>query len=1012
MDDIVKIAFGEIALEGEFGCTVDRMWELILARKDEIGSPDVDVMATTGESATCAGGGVFDQDMKEWIWQSIRSSRLVEFLIRPDGRAPALPKMSKADLKRKARESQAPTDQPPGPSREEVGSMTLGDIAAKYGNTLRIRAPEDARRLAIVGQNDRTVKLSPVLYLVIAAISRYRSAGITQATLSKELSIDPRSLFHYLKTLMGLKLIVKFPVVTDGTYTNLCVHTRFAVMNKAYQAYIKKARALIGGDDDGDAPFRPNLDEQNAAVGGMRGNTGVSFHGEIIKQKVTTLLAAAKNKVMVVQDLMDALDMKTKSSLSFERKWFNRLIESLVKANYIERVNVPKKPAGESLNTRGYDRCVRLLRVFQPVGLSAGPAGAAAKAAKPSAGKQAAADPDHDLVLGEGGVLVDLPFEWQVYRIIALAGDRGVTAGTIARSLNNTGQRLLNKILSRLTKSPSDDPSVVGASRIAEFVGRERRYRYYSFDAFNRLYEGGSHQRADIDTLGLMVPSLASGGGRPGAEGLGPTGGRTKVKDREDAPVEGICKVCSQSNDLNSPLPAPLISCESCGNVYHTLCAVTSSAGVYFCSQACCEAGPREVGVGPTPMDLVPPTPRPGVSSCKYRVHGDASTPSKIVLNRSSITAVRRRNNLLALLEERKILEVGHLLVKAYQDLVAAQEGGAAPVHTVDKKTLQRTAVALEREKLLSIYTVSLPLLNGSYSPKVLFLHPSLNPKSPEVLDYVDMMHDRNLLIGGKTRATKVEVDADLEVERLDDMQRRMQGAGGESSMMGVQVQDEGVAEQSQQQPGWGGVLRSNEMEAANQLSGMAGMAAALGPAGLQAAEGMISLGMMGAMVAGAGPDGGAAPTMQQIQMAQMQHMHMQMQASMMMAPARYDPTQGYPAALYAPEAFAPGFVGGAQPMAYLPPTPAAPPPMFRAAHEAYLPADAPVPIDEDADHDPSEPQVTKPRPTGLSRRERKKRQLSERSNPQSEVWWLNVAQSYGYINAKMIRAKLLHEWL
>lgn len=42
--------------------------------------------------------------------------------------------------------------------------------------------------------------------------------------------------------------------------------------------------------------------------------------------------------------------------------------------------------------------------------------------------RQRASDQDREIILGEGGVLCDLPFEWQVYRLIVLAGERGVTA--------------------------------------------------------------------------------------------------------------------------------------------------------------------------------------------------------------------------------------------------------------------------------------------------------------------------------------------------------------------------------------------------------------------------------------------------------------------------------------------------------------------------------------------------------------------------------------------------------
>jgi len=89
-----------------------------------------------------------------------------------------------------------------------------------------------------------------------------------------------------------------------------------------------------------------------------------------------------------------------------ERVWFNRTLDAMCKRGYIERLSVPK-PSG-----KGFDRCFRLLKPYQDT----------------SDVKQKQSNEVKPVEkLGEGGLLIDLPFELQVYRLIQLAGVKGAT---------------------------------------------------------------------------------------------------------------------------------------------------------------------------------------------------------------------------------------------------------------------------------------------------------------------------------------------------------------------------------------------------------------------------------------------------------------------------------------------------------------------------------------------------------------------------------------------------------
>lgn len=62
---------------------------------------------------------------------------------------------------------------------------------------------------------------------VLSAIAARRQMGITQADLARELSMDPRTLFHHLKPLVTSRLIVKIPVSANRSFTNLLKLARF-----------------------------------------------------------------------------------------------------------------------------------------------------------------------------------------------------------------------------------------------------------------------------------------------------------------------------------------------------------------------------------------------------------------------------------------------------------------------------------------------------------------------------------------------------------------------------------------------------------------------------------------------------------------------------------------------------------------------------------------------------------------------------------------------------------------
>ncbi|KAJ3161012.1 Methyl-CpG-binding domain-containing protein 9 [Geranomyces variabilis] len=627
---------------------------------------------------------------------------------------------------------------------------------------------------------------------------------------------------------------IKIPIAVTGTATNLCIHMRFTELNSVYKGYRKKVVDTLNKKAaSGLHTFEPDSADMRNSRLEVNGNQNgaLVFHTELMKQNLTMMLKAAKNEIMVVEDIAAALKVPLKQNRQ-QRRWFTRMVDNLVKTSHVERVNVPtmeyRANGEEHMRTA---RCLRLINPYTPrvarnIGL-----------AVPTMCKQPNPDTESVVTIGEGGMLADLPFEWQVYRLIALAGDAGLTAADIRRSLNYVGSKILEKALVRITK-PADAPhDVIGASQVAEFAGRERRYRYYSTEAFNRMMghsenaadiglltqirgaKTGSERQKHVDDAPEEAPRKRRRTARKQARKPAESGDQEEEDDEQRTPVSTprrlrsrqftadtaipqapvpmdldgvaapeqddsvVCHVCKINKD-----DASVLLCDSCDIAVHTYCSdpplESIPEGDYFCGEACRAKGKsvqasREPSVEPGDRPATPmPTSRQSASTPLR--HSVSSTPtgsapaSAKAINRVTITAVRRRKHLQSLLEHNKILELSQDMIRDYQVLEA--QDGAGATHIVDKKTIMRTAKAMEIDGLLKIQTVSLLQMNGAYQARTLLLDPSLDPNGRFVKDYVDMMQDRQVIYRGAAlggAAQKIEV-CDIEVERLPDIQRRL----------------------------------------------------------------------------------------------------------------------------------------------------------------------------------------------------------------------------------------------
>lgn len=177
----------------------------------------------------------------------------------------------------------------------------------KHSSTIRIVASTEQQRNVVLGYSGTGTQISSQTLTILQTITAVREIGTTQAQLAKLHKIDPRSMFHFLKVLQEMKLIVKIPVTTDGQYTLLCLHLKFAALNPGYIAMNSEENFSSAGR------LTVASDSGRRFEGLLKNDTKkVSYYSGLVKQKLTDILGRSKNQIMAIEDLAKALVRNSK----------------------------------------------------------------------------------------------------------------------------------------------------------------------------------------------------------------------------------------------------------------------------------------------------------------------------------------------------------------------------------------------------------------------------------------------------------------------------------------------------------------------------------------------------------------------------------------------------------------------------------------------------------------------------------------------------------------------------
>jgi hypothetical protein len=148
-----------------------------------------------------------------------------------------------------------------------------------------------------------------------SAILQSRDKGITQVELSVKLNTDPKTTFHHIKRIKKLGTVQLIPWKFQSNVTKLLIHQRFLHQSDAYRAHIEGKSDKNAGTNDKDRLYLPF---------------------EMLVDRLDEMLSSAHNHILVKLDILNALELKTKSM----RKSFNSVIRKLVELGCIQIVKV------------------------------------------------------------------------------------------------------------------------------------------------------------------------------------------------------------------------------------------------------------------------------------------------------------------------------------------------------------------------------------------------------------------------------------------------------------------------------------------------------------------------------------------------------------------------------------------------------------------------------------------------------------------------------------------------
>ncbi|RKP34483.1 hypothetical protein BJ085DRAFT_31785 [Dimargaris cristalligena] len=384
LDDLLAYLAKEIAVDGELGSSLERIWRFAQAFEPRPALP--------GPSSTTPAPGedpalenqpvVVDQATRQLIWRWLPHLPNLNFIVRPSKAAapklpaPSLMAASTNDQRRlipmpcllgapgttgpNMKKGTGPNfarDQPAfllySTDKDTLAALAPSERAALWGEfptvglaqlpslfqtlyrwsltTAESTTPGDFELFVVAsyseifthlfgGLDSKSPIVSSLCYPALQLIARERQQGLAVINISQQLGTDARSTFHYIRTLVREGLVRRQAVIFRKCNTNACYH--------------------IGYLPPTNDPPAPAPTPAAAPVTIPPPNPASNLYDvEAGRIRLTSTLATRPNRIMLFAEAKQVFGIKVGRVPELRR--LNRLIQWLVSKKFIEKIRVP-----------------------------------------------------------------------------------------------------------------------------------------------------------------------------------------------------------------------------------------------------------------------------------------------------------------------------------------------------------------------------------------------------------------------------------------------------------------------------------------------------------------------------------------------------------------------------------------------------------------------------------------------------------------------------------------------
>ncbi|ORY86011.1 hypothetical protein BCR35DRAFT_302649 [Leucosporidium creatinivorum] len=388
-------------------------------------------------------------------------------------------------------------------------------LVETYGEALRIAVGAETAWVAITGSSMRPTSLTPPVYTVLEHVSRARGEGATVITIGRDLGVDQKSAFHFVRVAVNLGIVKKFRTIEHGAWTNRILHVRYLSVSPHWAIFKASDEGVEEGAAEGAAGGDSDDEGAGAGVGTVRrvgaiGRNHIVTNPGLIKKRVVRALKSREQQFMPHSQMASSIGLYNYSRLDLRR--LNQLLSNMCKDGILEKTLVEHQFSGNAQGKMQV-QCLRLLEGKKGKKDDTANSESNANAASSSnanAELTANAEPDPDPEDEEDDdsphPLALISIERQVIDLLVEANAEGLTHADIAHSLGSLPVRTVDQMLARLSRSQSLPSHLKDLTLhlVTETVGREKRSRWFTLVGYLRRCE----RDHVIDAAMGLVPTL------------------------------------------------------------------------------------------------------------------------------------------------------------------------------------------------------------------------------------------------------------------------------------------------------------------------------------------------------------------------------------------------------------------------------------------------------------------------------------------------------------------------